>query len=296
MEEESFLIGENIKFLRKNLGISQMQLAEGIVSQAQISNIEKGKIIPLSTTLFQLANKLGIDVNYFYEHGYDLRHDYVNEVKIQIRKSIRKRDYIEVERLILAEWSNPAFKISFNRQFLLWHLGIIEFYNKRDINKSLSTLQKTLDIEIDLNIFNFKLQQIEIINSIAIIYNEIGQYKKSIKIYEQALNKLDSLIDVRDLKIEIRLCYGIAKSLYKIGECLKSIDFCNRGIRQCINNELLYLLGELYYQSGQNYEKQNNLKKAEEYLLNSKHLFELESKVEFISIIQDRLKKLNIQK
>jgi transcriptional regulator with XRE-family HTH domain len=287
--KEPKLIGEKIKFLRQNAGFSQAQLAEGIITQSQISNIEKGKIIPLCTTLFQLANKLGVDVNYFYEHAYDSRHDYINEVKIQIRKAIRERDYTEVERLILAERNNPSFKNSFNRQFLQWHLGIVEYYNKWDINKSLSTLGEALEMDTELNIYNSKLQKIEILISIAIIYNETGQYKDSIQVYEQALNKLLSLIDVRDLKIEIRICYGIAKSLYKIDEYQKSISFCNRGILKCINHELLYLLGELYYQVGQNYEKQNSFKKAEEYFLKAKHLFEIENKTEFIKIVQDKL-------
>jgi transcriptional regulator with XRE-family HTH domain len=264
-------------------------LAEGIVSQAQISNIEKGRIIPLCTTLFQLANKLGIDVNYFYEHAYEIRHDYVNEVKIQIRKYIRERNYTEVERLIIAEWNNPSFKNSFNRQFLLWHLGIIEYYNKQDMNKSLSTLNKALNMEIDLNVFNFKIQRIEILNSIAIIYNEIKQYGESIQVYEKAFNELDHLVDVRDLKIEIRLCYGIAKSLYKIEQFKKSIYFCNRGIRCCINHELLYLLGELFYQNGLNDEGLKNFKKAEKNFIKSINLFEIENKPEFVKIAQDRL-------
>jgi transcriptional regulator with XRE-family HTH domain len=290
--KEPMLIGEKIKFLRKKAGLSQIQLAEGIVSQAQISNIEKGTIIPLCTTLFQLANKLGIDVNHFYEYAYNSRYDYVHEVKNQIRKSIRDRDYVEVEKLILAEWRNPSFKNSYNKQFLLWHLGIIEYYNKRNINKSLSTLYEALDMEIDKSIFNFKLQQIEILNSIAIIHNEIEQYNKSIKLYEQALKELESLVDIRDQKIEIRLCYGVAKSLYKINDYQQSLSYCNRGIRQCITHELLYLLGELYYQAGLNYEKQNNFMKAEEHLLKSKHLFEIENKVEFINIVDDRIKNM----
>ncbi|HJV17438.1 MAG TPA: hypothetical protein VJ546_08675, partial [Bacillales bacterium] len=141
----------------------------------------------------------------------------------------------------------------------------------------------------DLNVFNFKLQRIEILNSIAIIYNEIKQYGKSIQVYEKAFNELDHLVDVRDLKIEIRLCYGIAKSLYKIEQFKKSIYFCNRGIRCCINHELLYLLGELYYQNGLNDERLKNFNKAEENFIKSINLFEIENKPEFVKIAQDRL-------
>lgn len=178
------------------------------------------------------------------------------------------------------------------REGILWHLGIIEYYNKGDFKKSLTTLQNALEMNTNLNKVNVKLQEIEILNSIAIIYNEVKQYTKSIQKYHQAFSKLDKLIDVRDPKIEIRLCYGLAKSYYKIDDFQQSISLCNRGIHLCINQEVLYLLGELYYQTAQNYEKQNDIKKAVKLYSKSKELFEVENKAVFIEIVKDKLNQM----
>ncbi|MGJ7911047.1 helix-turn-helix domain-containing protein [Neobacillus sp. LXY-1] len=283
------LIGEQIRYLRQQAGLTQAQLAQGIITQAQISNIEKGRVLPLSTTLFEIANKLGVDVNYFYEQAYTVRHDYISEVKFQIRKFIRERNYEEVEKMIVAEEKNPAFKVPHNWQFMLWHLGIVEYYNKGDFKKSLSTLQKALELEVNSNIVNIKLQEIEILNSIAIINNEIKRFTDSINIYQKAFAKLDKLIDVRDPRVEIRLCYGLAKSHYKIGDYKQSIFLCKRGVNLCINNELLYLLGELYYQIAQNYENQHHIIKAASLYTKAKSLFEIENKVLFKKIVEERL-------
>jgi transcriptional regulator with XRE-family HTH domain len=279
-----------------HLGLSQTQLAEGIISQAQISNIEKGRIIPLCTTLFQIANKLGVDVNYFYDHAYNYRNDYLSEVKFQVRKAIRNRDYEMVERLIKAEKNNPIFKIAHNKQFLLWHQGIIEFYNNQDFKKSISILNEALNLEINLNVFNHRIQKIEILTSIAIIHNEIGQYKESIQIYEKAFSKLIDLIDVRDPKLEIRLCYGIAKSLYRRESFSQTINYCNRGIKQCLKNETLYLLGELYYHAGLTYDKQNKFSEAESLYNKAKYLFEIENKELFLETVLNKIKKINEKK
>jgi transcriptional regulator with XRE-family HTH domain len=285
------IIGEQIRYLRQQAGLTQSQLAQGIVTQAQISNIEKGQVLPLSTTLFELANKLGVDVNYFYEQAYNLRHEYISEVKLQIRKSIRQRDYSEVEKMIVAEENNPAFKVAHNRQFILWHIGIIEYYNKGDYKSSLTTLRNALVMDTSLNVVN-KLQEIEILNSIAIIYNEIGKFNESIQIYQETFSILDKLIDVRDHKIEIRLCYGLAKSLYKIDDFQQSISYCRRGFNLCINHELLYLLGELHFQAAQNYEKQNNLIEAANLYSKSKELFEIENKGAFVEVVKNKLNQL----
>ena len=44
-------VGKKIKELRKQIGLSQEELAEGICTQAQISKIEKGVVYPYATTL-----------------------------------------------------------------------------------------------------------------------------------------------------------------------------------------------------------------------------------------------------
>jgi tetratricopeptide (TPR) repeat protein len=235
-------------------------------------------------------------VNYFYDHAYNYRNDYLSEVKFQVRKAIRNRDYEMVERLIKTEKNNPIFKIAHNKQFLLWHQGIIEFYNNQDFKKSISILNEALNLEINLNVFNHRIQKIEILNSIAIIHNEIGQYEESIQIYEKAFSKLINLIDVRDPKLEIRLCYGIAKNLYRTENFSQTINYCNRGIKQCLNNETLYLLGELYYHAGLTYDKQNKFSKAESLYNKAKYLFEIENRELFLETVLNKIKKINEKK
>lgn len=41
------IIGKNIKKLRKQAQLTQVELAQGIGTQAQISKIEQGLVIPL---------------------------------------------------------------------------------------------------------------------------------------------------------------------------------------------------------------------------------------------------------
>ncbi|MBR8644357.1 helix-turn-helix transcriptional regulator [[Brevibacterium] frigoritolerans] len=54
-----------MKELRKQIGLSQEELATGICTQAQISKIEKGDVYPYASTLYLISQRLGVDVNYF---------------------------------------------------------------------------------------------------------------------------------------------------------------------------------------------------------------------------------------
>ncbi|MGM7684188.1 helix-turn-helix domain-containing protein [Cytobacillus sp. Hm23] len=291
MEYIATIIGNEIRYLRKKAGLTQAQLAQKTVTQAQISKIEKGEVLPLCTTLYEIAETLGVDVNYFYNLAYTPRYDYVTEVKKQVRSAIRKRDYLMVEELIKHESTTPAFRVDHLSQFMLWHKGIVEFYIYKNIQSSMNILNEALNYGNDSEMSILKLQQVEILNSIGIIYNEIEEYNKSIEVYKEALSKLKDLPQ-QNFKIEIRLCYSLAKSLYKIKDYRHSISYSQRGINLCIKKELLYLLGELYHITAQNFKNLGNKKDAYDNFIKAKNLFEIEDRFTFVEITHESIKKL----
>ena len=69
-------IGENIKRLRLEKGITQEQLAEKLnVSNAAVSKWERGGSFPDITLLFPLADYFGISVDELMGHGNDNKGD-----------------------------------------------------------------------------------------------------------------------------------------------------------------------------------------------------------------------------
>ncbi|RFU60375.1 helix-turn-helix domain-containing protein [Bacillus sp. V59.32b] len=292
MPDKARIIGKTIKYLRKQAQLTQSELADGIGTQAQISRIEKGEVIPLCTTLYEISAKLGIDVNFLYNQAYIPRVDYVKEVKYQIRKAIRDRNYEEVDRIIKAEEQNIAFKTSNNLQYIVWHKGVIEFYIRNNFEVSLNLLDAAFNIGKDEKKTPISLQDIEILNSKAIIYNEAKNYMESIETYHKALHYLKHLPEVIDKKVEIRLYYGIAKSLFKTGSYRESINFCKKGINLCIQEEILYVLGELNYEIAQNYQKLNQKDSAIKHYLNAKHLFQVGERLAFVEIVEEKIQEL----
>lgn len=63
--EQEFLesLGENLKRVRKEKGLTQMQLAVKLESHEQnIGRIERGEINPTASMLFQIAKGLGVEL------------------------------------------------------------------------------------------------------------------------------------------------------------------------------------------------------------------------------------------
>lgn len=78
-----FDIGSKLKELRKERGYSILQLAElADVSTGQISQIERGLVVPSVVSIWKLAQSLDTNINYFFD-----------DVKKKDRVIIRKGDH-----------------------------------------------------------------------------------------------------------------------------------------------------------------------------------------------------------
>ncbi|WP_335870974.1 helix-turn-helix domain-containing protein [Bacillus sp. 2205SS5-2] len=287
-------IGKLIYELRKMNGLSQAKLAEGILSQAQISKIENGHEIPSSVTLYELSKRLNVNVSYFFEEMENPRNDYVEEVKNLIRMNIRNRDYKEVQRIISSEKKGPLYQFIEFKQFLTWHEGICCYYLSEDFTRAMELLQVSLDTFRTCPKILYSEREIEIINSMAIIYQEEKQNEKAIAEYKRALKAYGFLPHIKDIRIKIRVLYGLAKVLNIQKEYQESLDYSLEGIQLCINYESFYLFGELNYQCGDSLVMLNREESGVNYLKNASCIFEVTKKEKYVELVQNEMMRLGV--
>lgn len=286
-------IGKVIKNLRKFSNMSQKDLAEGICTQAHISKIENSNEVPSAILLYQLAKKLGVDMNYFFDIAENPRLDYIRDVYHLIRYYIRERDYEAVHNIIKAEQKNPLFFSTEHKQFFLWHEAICEFYLNKNDTKSIEKLNFALRLTYYSRNRLMKEREIEISNSIAILYKEKGDYDEAITLYNSLLEHIRLIENPRDLTIRLRIEYGLGKAYTDIGEYEKSLDICKKGISYALKNEVLYLLGELYYQCASNYFRLDDFLNGDIYIKKSITTFDIQGNdkmVESVKLMEIHLK------
>lgn len=285
-------VGKKIKELRKQIGLSQGELANGICTQAQISKIENGDVYPYASTLYLISERLGVDVNYFFDIGLTPRLDYVQEVYKQLRITRRTMNYEEMKQIVEIEEKNPLFSQNKrNYQILLWHKGIYEHAMNHNLEKAIDILREAIALtQTTDKIFSEK--ELEIMLTIGVIYFEEKDLDNALKVYKTAFQAIKQLPYLNDISIKTRLYYNIARVLTRQEKYGESNQYCKEGIDWCIKWESLYLLGELHYHNGYNYELLENPTKAIALMEKAKLIFELQNDERFLRFINEKITNL----
>ncbi len=269
-------IGKKISELRKEMNLTQGELARGICTQSLISLIERGESDPSAEVLYQIAKKLGVDVNYFFEIGSTTRLDYVNEVEKQLRRTRIFYQYNEMMEIVAAEEKNPMFYHDPSKlQLLYWHKSIYFAEEKKEYSKAIDLLKMAIDLVPAKNRAHTELE-LEMMMS-------LGGFEYRLEHFEQMLcqyQKVETIINstnriLSDTTIKTRVYSNLGRAHTNIGNFEESNVLLNKGIDWCIECGDLYLMPALHYQIGYNHELMGDYDKALEYLDYSISLFEL---------------------
>lgn len=283
-----FNFGQAIKELRQSKGLSQKELSSGICTQAQISKIEKNNDVPSVFILVQIAKALGVDMDYFFEMQEAHKGEYLKESKKHIRQLTYLADYKELSAAVLAEKKHPYFQEKReNIQFLLWHEAICIHYLNDDSEQALAMLDEALKMTRDKQYYTE--QEVEILNSKAIILREIEKLEESENSFREALKKFREVPKLTDPNIEIRIIFALSQCLTDIGKFQESLEYCEEGINLCKKLESIYLLAKLKYQHGENLARLGNRDEAIQSFKQCLDLFELEENSQLVQIVLENI-------
>ncbi|MBN8193969.1 helix-turn-helix transcriptional regulator [Bacillus sp. NTK074B] len=285
------IIGTKIRELRKVIGLTQGELADGICTQALISRMEKGDIYPSATALYQISTKLGVDVNYFFEIGKTPRLDYVKEVERQLRKLRIKHQYAEMMEMVRNEENNPLFKDDENAQLLGWHKGIYQFEIVKDQEAAFELLHKAFELTATPK-KALSERELEILLTLGAFEFSNENYQKSLEYYTKVRHALSKTDWLQDKSIYTRLLYNFARVYTRVGNYEESIHYCNRAIKWIIKEEHMYGFAQLHYHLGYNLELMGNVKEAIPYYEKAAAFFDIQNNEEFVQFIKGKLEKL----
>ena len=265
-----FSIGEVIKQRRIELGLTQEELCEGIYEPPTMSRIETGRQTPSRTKLNALLQRLGLPDDRYYALLSD------NETKIAdlqkeivscnvLRKQEKGLEMIEELERIADPQDSTIQQFILRSKVILGKLedGEIKPYSLEQRQEMLMqairlTSPKFNLEEIDRGLYS--LDEVKIINQIALNFSRNGEHKKAIEIYNQLLRYIKKHFQniLQSGGLLPLVAYNYARQLLLVGRYEDALEIAQLGWQACVQYgqyatlpETLEIIAESYYFLGE---------------------------------------------
>lgn len=240
------LLSEKFKLKRKELGISQQSLADGICEQSQISKIERGNFIPSADLLYKLSQRLEVTLDYFFNDEIEVKSSLSNFKNLSIHL-LDDRNYDDLEYIYKIEIDRKSFLSVEDRMYLEWIKAIINFYKYDFHDAAITSLENVL-----LNLSTKGSVYLKVLNTLSNFYSLVGREED----YEANHLILMDLYQTKNLDhqeflfgyIRVRYNYAhylVSKGKYNVAiqEALETIDICKTNQTSYQLAPLLILVG-----------------------------------------------------
>ncbi|MGT2731840.1 MULTISPECIES: helix-turn-helix domain-containing protein [Streptococcus] len=217
------MLAEKFRTKRKELGLSQQTLAEGICEQSQISKIERGHFIPSADILFKLSQRLEVTLDYFFNEQIEVNSNLSNFKHLSSRL-LDDRNYDDLEYLYKIEADRSTFLTLEDRMYLDWIKSIIDFYQYHLQNEAISYLENMVS-----KMSSNTLIYLNVLNTLSNFYSLVGREKD----YEMNYSLLMSLYKSKNLNQQ-EFLFGYIRVRYNYAHYLVSKEKYNEAIQEAI--------------------------------------------------------------
>jgi len=231
-------IGEYIKNRRKELGITQDELASGICSAMTISRIERGEQAPQDSTLKSILQRLGLSgAELMFADSADRL--LLHQLKYDIRQATILEDYARADKILAEneEWISrldPLDRQTFETVAILLKMRKSELTDEEALSQMETVIRLTCPKYTKDNPPAFlTYEEIILLNSIALQYAHSGDTETAIKLFYHIKSFYDKHVcDIEEvLRTEPMVLYNLSKYLGQSGRIDESIEISSLGIR-----------------------------------------------------------------
>ena len=241
------LLATRLKNRRKELKMSQRELAEGICKQGQISRLENGEFTPGADFLYALSKKLKVSIDYFFNEQIVEEIDELSEFKKLAQTFITNRNYESLKYIYELE-SVKVHRFSLvNKFYMEWIKSLIDFYFYGQKEEAVARLEKVLS---QLSVSD--LIYLQVLNTLFNFYYDIEDLESFNEIREKLeyqVNQL-KLNTIEELNLSIKFNYNVCRYLWLQNNTEEAITKITDTIKQCKKYRTTYLLADLYVLMG----------------------------------------------
>ncbi len=244
---QTFPIGKYIKYNRLNQHLTQEQLCEGLCEPATLSRLERGLQTPSNSLITALLYRLGLPDERFFAL-LSTNDDHIRQLKEEILSYNVMHNYRSgLEKLEELESLLDPDDLS-SKQFALRSRAIVGKLRDGELqpyspDEELNLLMQAIRLTVsDFDMENisdrlYGIDEIKIINQIALLYSDSGKISQALHLYDQLLEYVQQhfskLYEPGGLLPLV--AYNYARCLDMDRQYEKSIEIAEIGRQACVN-------------------------------------------------------------
>jgi transcriptional regulator with XRE-family HTH domain len=283
---KKYFIGELIKKRRLELKLTQEQLCEGICEPITISRLENGKQTPSMNKLRVLLQRLDLPEDKYYAL-LSKNEMQISDLQTEIVScNVFKDSQRGLPKIAeLEELSDPDDHLL--HQFILRSkvlLGkkeneqIIPYTYEEKLDMLFEAIRLTApNFDIDA-IYEglYSIDEVKVINQIALVYSDLKQHKKAIDIYYQLLKYIKKHFQniLQSGGLLPLVAFNYARELDLVGRYAEAVEIAEIGWQACVQYGQYYYLPSIIAIIAECYHFLNQDEKSKKYYKQAFYLFE----------------------
>lgn len=300
---KSFFIGEMIRQRRMELGLKQNELCQGICEPTTMCRIESGKQTPSLNQLKVLLQRLGLPDERYYAIV-SKNEMLISDLQTEIVSSNVFRDpqrglpKIEELEKIADPDDRPIRQFILRSKVLLGKIEngqIVPYTNDEKLDMLFEAIRLTSpNFDIDAICDGlYSVDEVKVINQIALIYSQLEQREKVIDIYRQLLAYIENHFRNTGQfgSLFSLVAFNYARELDLVGRYTEAIEIAEIGWKACVQYEAYYYLPSTIAIIAECYHFLNQDEKSKAYYKQALYLFKAIDNKRGLKIITEDAKK-----
>lgn len=300
-----YFIGEVLRKRRLEKGLTQEELAYGIFNNASaISRIESGKQSPTYRKLLALLERLELPLDRYYalvdKNELIILELQAQIVSCQVCRTFQKGlEYLNKYELLTSADDMLAQQFLLSSKAVLgkYESGQVVCYSSEErlcmLFQAIGLTSPNLDLS-NIERGRYSVDEIKILNQIALTYSNMGQRALSINIFSQLLKYIRTHFQelYQSAPLTILISYNYSRDLFYEHNFEKSFEMASLGLetsikagRSAYRGELLYVLASCFY-------KLKRLEKSKEAFYQAYYLFASSQDSTNLALTQSTVKDL----
>lgn len=300
---KSFFIGEMIRQRRMELGLKQNELCQGICEPTTMCRIESGKQTPSLNQLKVLLQRLGLPDERYYAIV-SKNEMLISDLQTEIVSSNVFRDpqrglpKIEELEKIADPDDRPIRQFILRSKVLLGKIEngqIVPYTNDEKLDMLFEAIRLTSpNFNIDAICDGlYSVDEVKVINQIALIYSQLEQREKVIDIYRQLLAYIENHFQNTGQfgSLFSLVAFNYARELDLVERYTEAIEVSEINWKACVQYEAYYYLPSTIAIIAECYHFLNQDEKSKAYYKQAFYLFKAIDNKRSLRIITDEAKK-----